>query len=90
MNHAELTSALAKISDHIHIKEVDIKAQKHRLVFDLQYAREQNLNPGRPSADFAKIKLADSYIVLSKLEYDLDVLKEKRKNIKKSLARLTA
>ena len=90
MNHAELTSALAGISEYIHIKKVDIKAQKHRLVFDLQYAKEQDLNPDRSSADSAKIKLAESYIVLSKLEYDLDVLKEKHKNIKGSLAKISA
>jgi hypothetical protein len=90
MNHAELTSALAGISDHIHIKKLDIKSQQKRLVFALQYAVHQDLAPDRSRADSAKIALADLYIQMNALQYQLEVLVEEQKNIKKSLARLAA
>jgi len=90
MNHAELTSALAGISGHIHIKKLDIKSQQQRLAFALEYAVNQDLPPDCSRADSAKIALADHYIQMNALQYQLGVLVEKQKNIKKSLARLAA
>ena len=141
MNHAELTSALAKISDHIHVKKLDIKSQKKRLAFALEYAlqgeateettekekaedalfdmientedpckqwelaqwlvsllpaevvrdlsgrrdKNQDAAPDRARADSAKIALADLYIQMNALQYQLEVLVEEQKSIQKSL-----
>jgi hypothetical protein len=90
MNHAELTAALAGISDHIHIKKLDINSQKKRIAFALQYAIHQELSPDRSRADSAKIALADLYIQMNALQYQLEVLVEEQKNIKKSLTKLAA
>lgn len=90
MNHAELTSALAKISDEIHVKKLDIESQKKRLSFSLTTAVEQELNPDRSRADSAKISLAEAYMQMNALQYQLEALTEKRKNIQKALTRISA
>ena len=85
MTPTEISSALNKISDHIHVKKVDIKAQKKRIVFALQYAIHQDLAPDRSRADSAKIALADHYIQLNALQYQLEVLVEESKSLTKAL-----
>jgi len=90
MNHAELTAALAKISDEIHVKKLDIESQKKRLSFVLTSAVEQELNPDRSRADSAKISLAEAYMQMNALQYQLEALNEKRKNIQKCLKILAA
>lgn len=90
MNHAELTAALAKISDEIHVKKLDIESQKKRLSFSLTTAVEQELNPDRSRADSAKISLAEAYMQMNALQYQLEALTDKRKNIQKALTRISA
>jgi hypothetical protein len=85
MTPTEISAKISALENGIHIKKVDIKAQKHRLVFDFQYAKEQDLNPDRSRADSAKIKLADAYIHLANLEYELENLQDKLKTFTKAL-----
>lgn len=90
MNHAELTSALAGISDQIHVKKLDINSLKKQIVFKLEYAIHQELSPDRSRADSAKISLAEAYMQMNALQYQLEVLVEEQKNIKKALTRLAS
>ena len=90
MNHTELTAALAKISDQIDSKAYALKLARQGITFILQTAREADLAPDRSRADSAKIRLAEAYIKITGMEYELEVLKDKQKLIKKSLTRLAA
>lgn len=90
MNHAELTAALAKISDQIGTKAYALKLAEQSITFILQSAREADSAPDRSRADSAKIRLAEAYMQIEWMKYELEALKDKQKLIKKSLTRISA
>ena len=90
MNHAELTAALAKISDQIDSKAYALKLARQGITFILQTAREADSAPDRSRADSAKIRLAEAYMQIEWMNYELEAMKDKQKLVKKSLTRLAA
>jgi len=85
MTPTEISAKITALANHIHVKKVDIKAQKKRMAFALEYAVHQELSPDRARADSAKISLAELYMQMNALQYQLEVLVEEHKSFVKAL-----